>query len=84
MLIGCVRRRFRSGCCRFYAHTEANVDELGARLRELATSVQDEMAAPFAGVVLDDEDVARMRRATAENDAPCVFGRLTGTCNQSV
>jgi 3'-5' exoribonuclease len=50
----------------FYAHTEANVDELWARLRELATSVQDEWLRQLLLLVLDDEDVApRMRRAPA-------------------
>jgi 3'-5' exoribonuclease len=50
----------------FYAHTEANVDQLWARLQELAASVQDGWLRQLLEAVLDDVDIApRMRRAPA-------------------
>jgi len=50
----------------YYAHTEANIDQLWARLRELAASVQDSWLRQLLEAVLDDVDIApRMRRAPA-------------------
>jgi 3'-5' exoribonuclease len=50
----------------FYAHTEANIDELWARLRELAASVQNPWLRKLLEAVLDDADIApRMQRAPA-------------------
>jgi|CZKC01.1.fsa_nt_gi 3'-5' exoribonuclease len=50
----------------FYAHTEANVDLLWARLRELAESIQNPWLRQLLEAVLDDVDIApRMRRAPA-------------------
>jgi 3'-5' exoribonuclease len=50
----------------FYAHTEANVDELWTRLRELAASVQNPWLRQLLEAVLDDADIApRMQRAPA-------------------
>jgi 3'-5' exoribonuclease len=50
----------------FYAHTAENVDQLWARLRELAESVQDPWLQQLLLAVLDDADIApRMRRAPA-------------------
>jgi 3'-5' exoribonuclease len=50
----------------FYAHTEANIDELWARLRELAASVQNPWLRQLLEAVLDDADIApRMQRAPA-------------------
>jgi 3'-5' exoribonuclease len=50
----------------FYAHTEANIEQLWARLQELAASVQDGWLRQLLEAVLDDPDVApRMRRAPA-------------------
>ena len=50
----------------FYAHTAENVDQLWARLRELAESVQDPWLQQLLAAVLDDVDIApKMRRAPA-------------------
>jgi 3'-5' exoribonuclease len=50
----------------FYAHTAENVDQLWARLRELAESVQNPWLQQLLLAVLDDADIAaRMRRAPA-------------------
>jgi len=50
----------------FYAHTEANVDELWARLRELGASVTDPWLRQLLDSVLDDEAIAPLlRRAPA-------------------
>jgi 3'-5' exoribonuclease len=50
----------------FYAHTAENVDQLWARLRELAESVQNPWLQQLLLAILDDEQIApRMRRAPA-------------------
>jgi 3'-5' exoribonuclease len=50
----------------FYAHTAENVDQLWARLRELAASVQNPWLQQLLLAVLDDTDIApRIRRAPA-------------------
>jgi 3'-5' exoribonuclease len=50
----------------FYAHTAENVDQLWARLRELAESVENPWLHQLLAAILDDENIApRMRRAPA-------------------
>lgn len=50
----------------FYAYTEANIDELWARLREIAGSVENPWLRQLLGAILDDPEIAPlMLRAPA-------------------
>lgn len=50
----------------FYAHTEANVENLWARLRELAAGIEDPWLRQLLDAVLDDGEIAPlMQRAPA-------------------